>query len=428
VSLRLLILDEDRAFRAWLGHRLAEAYPSALVLAHDPSAGGALPPGFEAAHWDLVFLAHRFADRDGLEWLGELKARPQCPPVVMLLPTGDREAVHRALAAGADDYLVRGETGEEQARRVAREALRGGRRGLAAPTLPASAGGAPADGIADFRLKGHRMLRALGRGSSAAVYLMEHERSGRQAVVKVFRPRPGQRDVLAPLQRFLREYEVVSGIRHPGVVQIFDLGIADEMAFIAMEYFPGGHLGRRLGGGLPVLQALDLAEGVAHALGAVHAVGVLHRDLKPANIMLRDDGSPVLIDFGVAKLRDAPVDRAAPGEIFGTAYYMSPEQGEGAAVDERTDIYSLGVLLHEMLTGRRPYVAGSPMAVLWKHRHAPLPRLPEPLADCQPLLSRMMAKDPAERLRSAGEVLDEVAALRASVRRDEPAASGEIAG
>src|SRR5690606_25253938 len=111
------------------------------------------------------------------------------------------------------------------------------------------------------------------------------------------------------------------------------------------------HLGTRLAHGLPARQALEFLAQMATGLDAIHAVGVLHRDLKPANVMLRDDGSLALIDFGVAKLHDPSSDLTGLGEIFGTPYYMSPEQGEGAPVDERADIYSLGVVFHEMLTG-----------------------------------------------------------------------------
>jgi serine/threonine protein kinase len=158
-------------------------------------------------------------------------------------------------------------------------------------------------------------------------------------------------------------------------------------------------------------QALEYLMQIACALDAIHAVGVLHRDLKPANIMLRDDGSLALIDFGVAKLRDAASELTALGEIFGTPYYMSPEQGEGAPVDERADLYSLGIVFHEMLTGRKPYVAGSPMAVIWKQCHAPLPILPAPLWACQPLLERLMAKSPEDRFASACAVREAIEAL-----------------
>ena len=422
MPLRILLIDSDRDYRAWLGHHLAAARPDALIVAHDPGMQQVMPPGFDPDIWDLVFLDHQVGCRDGLDVLGELKRRPACPPIVFLAPQGDADAVARALRAGADDYLPKSHNSQEHIGRVVREAVRRGRQ-AAPPDGPS----ADADPQPEFRLKGHRCLQALATGSTSSVYLMEKERSEQLVVVKVFRRVPDQFDLAVPLQRFLREYEIVSGIRHPNVVRIFDFGIADDMAFIVMEYFAGGQLGKRIGEGLALPQALQWLAQAARALEAIHAVGVLHRDLKPANIMLRDDDSLALIDFGVAKLRDAPAELTRLGEIFGTPYYMSPEQGEGAAVDERADLYSLGVIFHEMLTGRRPYLAGSPMAIISKHCHAPLPVLPPPLSACQPLLERMMAKAPGDRFDSAGQLLAAVQALSAgfdAVRT--PAASTPI--
>jgi len=400
VPLRILIIDDHRDYRAWLSHHLAAAQPDATIVEHDPVSDGALPAPLDYTRWDLVFLDHRLGERDGLELLRELKALPDGPPVVFLTPQGDQHAIVRALEEGADDFLPKGRSTHEHISRVMREAVRRGGRGKGAPG--ASAGLEPRP----FRLKGHRYLKVLGSGSTASVHLMERERDERLVVVKVFRHVPDRVENAVPLQRFLTEYEVVSGIRHPNVVRIFDLGIADDMAFIVMEYFAGGHLGERLGEGLSPRQALDYLEQIARALQAIHGVGILHRDLKPANIMLRDDGSLALIDFGVAKLRDSAAELTGLGEVFGTPYYMSPEQGEGAPLDERADLYSLGIVFHELLTGRKPYAAGSPMAIIWKHRHAPLPRLPAACASCQPLLDRLVAKCPVDRFPSARALLE----------------------
>ena len=408
MSPRILIIDDHSDYRSWLGHHVAAAHPGAVIVGHDPMADGLLPPGFDPVCWDLLFLDHRPGQDDGLALLRELKSHPECPPIVFLTPQGDQEAIVRALEAGADDFLAKGPAAHGHIGRVVREAVHRGRR-----AAPRPAAVQQAVEPAAFRLKGHRLLKHLGSGSTASVYLMEQELNARHVVAKVFRHGPEHGDQLAPLERFLREYEVVSGIRHPNVVQIYDLGIDDDMAFIVMEYFASGHLGERIADGLPMREALERLAQIARALDAIHAVGVLHRDLKPANIMLRDDGNPALIDFGVAKLRDAAPELTGLGEIFGTPYYMSPEQGEGAPVDERADIYSLGVVLHEMLTGCKPYVAGSPMAVIWKHRHAPLPVLPKSFRACQPLLERLMAKAAEERFASARAVFEAVENLLA---------------
>jgi eukaryotic-like serine/threonine-protein kinase len=421
--LRILIIDDHRDYRMWLGHHVAAARPRALIFGHDPGDGSALPPGFDPARWDLVFLDHRIGEHDGIALLRELKARPNCPPIVQLTPQGDEQAAIHALAAGADDYLPKDKVPHGHIERVIREALRRGRR-APPPARPAGA----AEAHPPFRLRGHRFLKELGGGSTASVYLMEESRNERLVVVKVFRQVPERVQRHAPLQRFLREYEIIAGIRHPNVVRIHDLGMDDDMAFIVMEYFAGGHLGERMADALSMDEALEYLAQIGAALDAIHSAGVLHRDLKPANIMLREDGTLALIDFGVARLMDAASELTGRGEIFGTPYYMSPEQGEGAPADARADLYSLGIVFYELLTGRKPYVAATPMAVIYKHRHAPLPALPPPLEACQPLLDRLLAKRPADRFGSAAELLEAVASLRGAVSGTPPATATTGAG
>ena len=148
-------------------------------------------------------------------------------------------------------------------------------------------------------------------------------------------------------------------------------------------------------------QALRIALQLACALQAIHAAGVLHRDLKPGNVVLREDGSLALIDFGLSRHAAVPLDATDRELISGTPQYMSPEQGHGEPIDERSDLYSLGVILYEMLTGRKPFTAEKPMAIVYLHRKAPLPVLPEPLLGLQPLLERLLAKAPADRFESA---------------------------
>jgi eukaryotic-like serine/threonine-protein kinase len=213
-------------------------------------------------------------------------------------------------------------------------------------------------------------------------------------------------------RRFLQEYEIAQRIDCPAVVRFYDLGVSDEHAWLVMEYFAQGDLRRRMRAGLAPREALRLAVAIAEALAAVHAAGVLHRDLKPGNIMLRADGSIALIDFGLSKDAALALDITDTGTIFGTPHYMSPEQGHAEELDERSDLYSLGVILFEMLTGAKPYRAENPMAIVYKHRKEPLPQLPAQFAAVQPVLERLLAKIPADRFAGA---LPAATALRATL-------------
>jgi len=206
--------------------------------------------------------------------------------------------------------------------------------------------------------------------------------------------------------RFIQEYELIAKINHPNIVRIFDLGVADDHAFIAMEFCSKGSLKPRISRGMTPTRAYELMRQIASALAELHDSGILHRDLKPTNVMFRDDDSLVLIDFGLAKQAKLMAEITGTGEIFGTPYYMSPEQGHAGKVDERGDIYSLGIIFFEMLTSRKPFEGDTAMSVIIQHRQAPIPRLPDELSVYQPAIDRMLAKKPEDRFASAREIID----------------------
>jgi serine/threonine protein kinase len=266
----------------------------------------------------------------------------------------------------------------------------------------------PPDKFGSVRIRGQRCLRRIAVGGSSSVFLAEDTRTGQQRILKIFRQVPDVVEGSTTFDRFLREHELVAHLNHPNIARIYDLGVADDHVYLAMEYFPGGDLRSRMRERLEWPVALGYLRQMAAALGALHEVGVLHRDVKPGNLLLRDDGSLAFIDFGLARQLRLESDITGVGTIFGTPHYMSPEQGHGLPLDERSDLYCLGIILYEMLTGEKPYVAETPLAVIYKHANSPIPRLPYSCVHLQGLLDGLLAKKVADRFASAAAIVASV--------------------
>jgi len=250
-------------------------------------------------------------------------------------------------------------------------------------------------------IPGYRVLHPIGRGGQAVVYLAELA-DGRSVALKVL-DRQVRHDAIY-LARLKREYQVLAALDNPYVAKIYDHGFTGEHPYIAMEFVPSGTLAGRMRSGIEPREALRLVGEIAQALEPIHALGIVHRDLKPANILFRPDGRPVIVDFGLAKDSAATFTLTIAGQLLATPRYMSPEQCLNRPVDARSDLYSLGVIFYEMLTGERMYASADPANLVHMHVAAPIPRLPQPLAGHQPLLERLLAKNPAERFQNAGDV------------------------
>jgi serine/threonine protein kinase len=328
----------------------------------------------------------------------------------MLFFSADADAQAAALALGAKASFARDRIVNRELASVMRDVIEQRRRASSSQAVRQEAEKRCQFGA--VRIRGHRLIKPLGSGGTSNVYLAESEKEGEIVVLKVLSHNPDTADSPEGYDRFLQEYQLLAEIHHPNVVNIFDFGVSDDHAFIAMEYFPRGNLRKRIQQGISVREALSYAEQIARALTVVHAVGVLHRDLKPGNIMLRADDSLALIDFGVAKQLQGTADITAAGTIFGTPFYMSPEQGHGEAVDVRSDLYSVGVILYELLAKKRPFTSTVAMNVIYMHRHLPVPDLPKPVAWMEPVVMRLMAKKPAHRYQSADELISALGLMK----------------
>ena len=399
--MRVLIIDDDEDLHALLSHHIAHQWPDATIELYNPLEKPMPDASFPLGGYDVMILDYMLGRGDGLEWLAEFKKRPDCPKVLFLTGAGNEVIAVRAMKAGADDYQRKQEMTRERLVTSIRDLTTNAVEKTLSPELAARMEGHT---IGErVRIPGIRVLHLIGEGGMSRVYLASRERDDEPLVVKILRSEVTSDS--RSLARFMEEYSLVERIQSRHVARVYDHGTSEEHAYLVMEFFEGGDLMKRLGGkALAVADCLRLFRELMMALGDIHEKGILHRDLKPQNLMFRNDGSLAIVDFGIAKHIDA-ADLTGQGEILGTPRYMSPEQVQGKALDLRTDIYSAGVLLFQMLTGRHLFDGDTAVEVALHHLNTPPQALPEELSPYQRLLDKLLDKDRDARFRNADEVL-----------------------
>ena len=393
-----MIIDGHAEFRSLLMHHVTTHWPDAIISAYDPVEAGYLPAEFSGAGNDIVLLGDEQGKRDALSTLKQFVKTRGFPAIIYL----GKEGKDDAIKFGAGAFMDRRKIHHDALIAAMDELLREKRRVASTRSLFV---GDLATGVQPL-IKGYRFLKRLAVSDHSAVYLAEKESADMKVVLKVLRQVPDFSEGIGAFDRFLQEYEIIAELDHPNIVRIYDLGVSDDHAHIVMEYLAGGSLRKRIEIGIPEKHAVEIMRQVASALSNLHNVGILHRDLKPGNIMLRGDGSIALIDFGLAKRMFPEEELTGSKQIFGTPYYMSPEQGRGRDVDERSDVYALGVIFYEMLTGEKPYTAKNAMGIIFKHTEQPVPVLPNRLNQYQKVINTLLAKKPEDRIQTAAEVVN----------------------
>ncbi|HSC68556.1 MAG TPA: bifunctional serine/threonine-protein kinase/formylglycine-generating enzyme family protein [Cellvibrio sp.] len=255
-----------------------------------------------------------------------------------------------------------------------------------------------------MQIPGYTLIKKINSGGMATVYLATQHSVGRTVALKVMKPSLDKDPEFH--QRFQREATIIGQLSHPNIIPIYDIGRHGELNYISMEFLPKGSLDEKILAGIPTERTLKITLGIAAALEHAHSKGYVHRDIKPENILFREDDSPVLTDFGIARTIKSKANMTQVGSVIGTPYYMSPEQAKGETSDGRSDLYSLGVVLYEMLTGTRPFHADSSIALGIKHIHEQAPKLPLNLFSFQPILDKLLAKKPEQRFQTAQELID----------------------
>jgi tRNA A-37 threonylcarbamoyl transferase component Bud32 len=409
---RCLVVHDDLELRLRLASLVRRATPTLDADCISGASFDALPAE-RIATYAALFLIVEFGLHDvAVDPLARLaRAHDQAPrlPIFVFARGGDERNAARTIKLGADDYwpihsVKISELGE--ALQKFAEPARGSGAAVAAS----------ADPRRQPQIAGYRVVKTIAESTAAVVYLARNDDLAQPVALKVQVLKGLYVVSAADRQRFVRECEILSALNHRSIADVLDYGITDDYMYLALEYFPCGSLRDRLKNPVSEADAVNYARQIGEALQVLHAAHVVHRDLKPSNLMLTDDNRLILIDFGSASVRFTASDLSRSNLCTGTPNYVCPEQIENRDPDGRGDLYSLGIVLYEMLVGALPYLGNNLTDILEGHRAAPVPRLPQRVLRYQPIIDRLLAKNPDDRYPSAALFLDDLGAVSAPIR------------
>jgi predicted Ser/Thr protein kinase len=408
---RCLVVHDDLELRLRLGGLVRRAIPKLEADCLNGATFDALTPERLAAYIALLLIVEFSLRDDAEDPLARLvRSRELAPnlPIFVFARGGDERNAARTIKLGANDYwpihsVKIGEVGA-----------------VLQPLMPPSAAipgaAATVDRWLQPRIAGYSLIKTIAESPAAAVYLARNDELAQPVALKV-QSLKGRHEVTeSDRQHFARECQILSSLNHRSIADVLDYGITDDYLYLALEYFPCGSLRDRLKNPVSEADAVNYARQIGEALAVLHDAHVVHRDLKPSNLMLTDDNRVVLIDFGSACMQLAASDLSRSDMCTGTPYYVCPEQIDNRDPDGRSDLYSLGVVLYEMLVGTLPYTGNNLAEIFAGHRSAPVPRLPQRVLRYQPIIDRLLAKEPNDRYPSAALFLDDLAAVSAPIR------------
>lgn len=253
-----------------------------------------------------------------------------------------------------------------------------------------------------LKIPNFKLIKEIGQGGMAKVYLGEQLQPKRKVAIKIVSPSNTDPKILDDLKQ---EGDTVAQFNHPNIVTVYACGLVNHNYYLAMEILPGGDLKEKISKEtLDDIEVLKIMKDMSSALSHSHNRKTLHRDIKPENIMFNEEGKAVLLDFGIAKAQGKTSEFTRIGAVVGTPHYMSPERALGKEIDERSDLYALGVVMYEMLIGKKLFEGEDTFAVSYAHVHEPPPPLPEDKSALQPILDKLLAKSPDDRYQSADQL------------------------
>jgi hypothetical protein len=417
----ILIIGPRARMRSDVGSKVSETWPDTIVDIHEPLLGRPGPDFL--SDYDGVLIAHDLAiqSESGLTWLREMRDAGAVPPAILLTDSAESVVCETALQNGASACLLTAQlsadamreffaphddvgtdtrpdqTTTPQATRSTQGQSRSQSQSLGLP--PVHTDGKVID------VPGYRVEELVAHGGMSAVYRAVREGDNQLVALKVLHL--GEEHDRELIHRFMREYASVARLSHPNIISIEERGFSADFAYISMEYCPSGDLKGRIQLGLLPRDVLDYARQIAFGLGAAHRMGLVHRDVKPSNMLFREDGTLVVSDFGVAKdVSESHQNLTMPKAVVGTVYYVSPEQVKAEPVDARSDLYGLGAVIYQMLTGNPPFVRQDRADILAAHVNDPVPRLTGKNLSFQKLIDGLLAKDPDDRFQTAEEAVE----------------------
>lgn len=416
-----LIVHDDLELRLKLAGLVREASGNVPTDTMNRASFDALSVERLRGYGAILFIVEfvvRDSGQDPLAPLVRLHTELPLLPVIVFARGGDERSAARAMRSGATDYWPIHAVDVAELREVLQPIVQRTRNALTSKLPPVKPATPELHGLP--KIAGYRLLKKIAHSSSATVYLARNDDLPQPVALKIQAIKGPHGVSEADSQRFTRECKILSSLNHRFVADVIDFGITDEYLFLALEYFPCGSLRERLRNPVRESDAINYVRQIAEGLRIVHAAGIVHRDLKPSNMMLTDDNRVVLIDFGSARANVVSSDITGSDLRTGTPYYMCPEQISGQDPDARGDLYSLGVVLFEMLAGVLPYRGTSLAQVLEGHNSGQIPRLPPHVRRYQIVVDRLLAKNPADRYASAAHFLEGLNGLAATTPRAVP--------
>ena len=402
------VIVGSTGYRRVLTTLIRSALPHAQIEGVDPYSQTMRGLGVEfGTAADVIVLGGIGTEAEALSALQRLRAHPASPPIIVLTSHELSPIVPELYAAGAADVLLKDALSRNS---LVESILRLTNKSVPpANALPRLYGQfifeVDGERVA-LAIDGYRPLATLSANPQAQVLLVESSATRSRSVVKVWLSTPVHEAIGA--QKFCERFAYFSGLNSRNVVHYIDAGIAGSWPYVVLEFLAAGDLRRRMAGGLAIESSVKILNGIAAALVDVHAGGFAHMDLKPENIFFRTDGAEsniALIDFNIStRIGDINHDPSS-GDVMGSPFYMSPEQGRGSPIDGRSDLYSAGIIFYEMLTGERPFEGENSTQIIFKHLHQEVPLLPKRIRHLQPVVDRLLNKNPEERFASATELM-----------------------